>query len=72
MPHMRKYRSEPDEDACFTLWQDTAGQLWQLDRDAYEAKYSMRHGTPVWPLHPRKPFAWTQFATNPTRWQFDS
>lgn len=39
--------------------------------DAYEAKYNMRHGAPVWALRPRKAFAWTQYPTNCTRWIFE-
>jgi hypothetical protein len=38
--------------------------------DAYEAKYAMRHGTPVWALWPRVVFAWTTYPTTVTRWQF--
>jgi len=38
--------------------------------DAYEAKYQMRHGIPVWSLRPKKVFAWTQFPTTMTRWVF--
>jgi hypothetical protein len=39
--------------------------------DAYEAKYGMRHGTPVWALRPSVAFAWTQYPTTVTRWTFD-
>ncbi|HYT24961.1 MAG TPA: pyridoxamine 5'-phosphate oxidase family protein [Actinomycetota bacterium] len=40
--------------------------------DAYEAKYGMRHGTPVWALRPRVAFAWRLegFPTTMTRWTF--
>ena len=38
--------------------------------DAYEAKYGMRHGTPVWVLRPRVAFGWTEYPTTVTRWTF--
>ena len=46
-----------------------AALLARID-DAYEAKYNMRHGTPVWELHMERAFAWTDFTQNTTRWQF--
>ena len=39
--------------------------------DAYEVKYGMRHGPPVWVLRPRVVLAWSQFPANATRWRFD-
>lgn len=45
-----------------------AAMLSRID-DAYEAKYNMRHGTPVWKLHIERAFAWTDFTQNTTRWQ---
>ncbi len=39
--------------------------------DAYEAKYGIRHGTPVWALRPRVAFAWSTFPKDATRWLFD-
>ena len=47
-----------------------AALLTRID-DAYEAKYGMRHGTPVFRLRPRVVFAWKEFPTTPTRWRFD-
>ncbi len=38
--------------------------------DAYEAKYGVRHGTPVWALQPRVVHAWTRFPADATRWVF--
>jgi general stress protein 26 len=38
--------------------------------DAYEAKYGIRHGTPVWALRPRAVYAWTGFPADATRWLF--
>ena len=40
--------------------------------DAYEAKYDIRHGTPVFGLRLKKAFAWqsNKFAESPTRWVF--
>jgi hypothetical protein len=39
--------------------------------DAYEAKYGIRHGRPVWALRPRVAFAWSKFPEDATRWLFD-
>jgi hypothetical protein len=44
--------------------------LTRLD-DAYEAKYNMRHGLPLWRLTPRLAFAWTKFPDDTTRWKFE-
>lgn len=49
----------------------SAELLTQID-DAYEAKYNMRHGTPVWQLKPHVAFAWTRFPDDTTRWKFES
>jgi hypothetical protein len=38
--------------------------------DAYEAKYGMRHGTPVWRVIPQRIFAWTNFPADTTTWRF--
>jgi hypothetical protein len=43
--------------------------LTRID-DAYEAKYKMRHGTPVWAVRPKVVFAWTTYPTTVTRWKF--
>lgn len=43
--------------------------LTRID-DAYEAKYGIRHGTPVWAVHPQVVFAWTSYPTTVTRWTF--
>ena len=40
--------------------------------DAYEAKYKMRHGVPLWVLRPQVVFAWSKFPNDMTRWKFDS
>lgn len=37
--------------------------------DAYEAKYGMRHGTPVWALRVEQAFAWSGYPTTVTRWR---
>ena len=39
--------------------------------DTYEAKYGIRHGTPVWALVPRAVHAWTDFPKDATRWTFE-
>ena len=46
-------------------------RLTRID-DAYEAKYKMRHGIPLWVLRPQVVFAWSKFPDNMTRWKFDS
>lgn len=51
--------------------ENTDPELLARIDDAYEAKYGMRHGTPVWALHIQRAFAWTSFAEDPTRWQFE-
>jgi nitroimidazol reductase NimA-like FMN-containing flavoprotein (pyridoxamine 5'-phosphate oxidase superfamily) len=38
--------------------------------DAYEAKYGIRHGTPVWRVNPARVFAWTNFPVDTTCWRF--
>lgn len=38
--------------------------------DAYEAKYRIRHGRPVWVLKPRVAHAWSRFPADATRWVF--
>ncbi len=38
--------------------------------DAYEAKYEMRHGPPVWVLRPRLVLAWRDFPGDMTRFRF--
>lgn len=46
-----------------------AGLLEHID-DAYEAKYGMRHGTPVWALRPTVAFAWSTYPATMTRFRF--
>lgn len=48
-----------------------ADLLKRID-DAYEAKYNMRHGTPVWAVRPRVVFAWASDLATATRWRFDT
>ena len=44
-------------------------QMRRID-DAYEPKYSMRHGPPIWELHLKKVIAWSTMQTA-TRWVFE-
>ena len=44
--------------------------LTRID-DAYEAKYNMRHGTPVWRVRPQVVFAWAAYPVTVTRWRFE-
>jgi Pyridoxamine 5'-phosphate oxidase len=39
--------------------------------DAYEVKYEMRHGPPIWILRPRVVLAWNDFPKDMTRFRLD-
>jgi hypothetical protein len=51
--------------------EDPAHPLLSRIDDAYEVKYKMRHGIPLWVLRPQVIFAWTKFPDNMTRWVFE-
>ncbi|WP_199174707.1 pyridoxamine 5'-phosphate oxidase family protein [Halegenticoccus soli] len=38
---------------------------------AYEEKYGIPHGTPVWAVRPRAVFAWSDYPRDATRWRFE-
>lgn len=38
---------------------------------AYEGKYGIEHGTPFFAVRPRRVFAWSDYPTDATRWEFD-
>jgi hypothetical protein len=44
-------------------------KLKEID-DAYEVKYDMRHGPPIWLLRPDLVIAWTEFPKDATRFRF--
>jgi Pyridoxamine 5'-phosphate oxidase len=44
-------------------------RLTRID-DAYEVKYKMRHGPPIWLLQPEIVLAWTEFPKDMTRFRF--
>jgi nitroimidazol reductase NimA-like FMN-containing flavoprotein (pyridoxamine 5'-phosphate oxidase superfamily) len=46
------------------------GLIGTLD-SAYEEKYGTPHGTPFWIIRPRVVFAWSDYPTDATRWQFE-
>ena len=48
----------------------TESRLLERVDDAYEVKYGIRHGTPVWAVKPRMAFAWSEFPRDATRWTF--
>jgi hypothetical protein len=50
--------TDPDSDA-----------MRRID-DAYEPKYNMRHGPPIWELRLKKVIAWSTMDTA-TRWLFE-
>jgi hypothetical protein len=39
--------------------------------DAYEVKYKMRHGPPIWLLEPVRVWSWTEFPKDMTRFRFE-
>lgn len=47
---------------------DADTRLEAID-DAYEAKYDMRHGPPIWLLRPRIVIAWSDFPQDATRFR---
>ncbi len=53
---------------------ESTAELDFLERidDAYEAKYDVRHGTPVFAIRPTKVLAWRDYPTDATRWRFES
>ncbi len=44
-----------------------------LDRidAAYESKYGVEHGTPVFAVRPERALAWSDYPNDATRWRFD-
>jgi Pyridoxamine 5'-phosphate oxidase len=61
------------EGKALKLTEDNADpDLLRRVDDAYEAKYGMRHGTPVWALQPHRALAWTEYPTTATRWEFEA
>ena len=52
--------------------EDATDPLLAAIDDAYEAKYRMRHGPPLWILRPEVVFAWRDFPKDATRFRFDS
>ena len=53
-----------------TRYADPESDVLRRIDDAYEAKYDMRHGPPIWHLHLRKVLAWKGMDTV-TRWLFE-
>ena len=53
-----------------TLIDDPDSDVMKRIDDAYEPKYSMRHGPPIWHLHLEKVIAWKSMDTA-TRWLFN-
>ena len=47
----------------------TESRLERID-DAYESKYGVRHGTPVFAVRPTTVLAWSEYPTDATRWRF--
>jgi nitroimidazol reductase NimA-like FMN-containing flavoprotein (pyridoxamine 5'-phosphate oxidase superfamily) len=52
-----------------TLIADPQSDMMTRIDDAYEEKYNMRHGPPIWQLHLQKVIAWKTMDTA-TRWIF--
>jgi Pyridoxamine 5'-phosphate oxidase len=51
--------------------EDPADPMLRDVDDAYEAKYEMRHGPPIWVLRPHVVLAWTDFPKDMTRFRFE-
>jgi Pyridoxamine 5'-phosphate oxidase len=51
------------------ITEGTDPRLMDID-DAYEAKYDMRHGPPMWLVTPDIVIAWTDFPKDATRFRF--
>lgn len=51
---------------------DASADAETLDRldAAYDAKYGLPHGTPLFAVEPATVLAWTDFPTDATRWRF--
>ncbi|AHF98938.1 pyridoxamine 5'-phosphate oxidase [Halostagnicola larsenii XH-48] len=49
---------------------ETAQSRLQRIDDAYESKYGVRHGTPVFAVRPTTVLAWSDYPTDATRWRF--
>lgn len=49
---------------------DPEHPLIARNNDAYQAKYGMGAGVPVWVLRPHVAMAWTSFPADATRWVF--
>ena len=80
--HLRNVRSNPnvvmhlesgDEVVIFegVAEEITGRDLRARIDDAYEAKYGIRHGTPVFALRPQVVFAWAEYPVSATRFRFD-
>ena len=52
-----------------TLVGDDEALMTRID-DAYEVKYNMRHGPPIWQMNPERIFAWQSMDTV-TKFTFD-
>lgn len=60
------------EGTADRLAADTADpdRIARID-DAYEDKYGVRHGTPVFVIRPATVLAWRNFPTDATKWSFE-
>ncbi|MFC6725988.1 pyridoxamine 5'-phosphate oxidase, partial [Halobium palmae] len=47
-----------------------ADRLARIDA-AYEEKYGVEHGTPVFAVRPETVLAWSEYPADATRWRFD-
>lgn len=48
----------------------SAERLARIDA-AYDEKYGIEHGTPVFAIHPETVLAWADYPTDATRWRFE-
>ncbi|SEP23651.1 Pyridoxamine 5'-phosphate oxidase [Halogranum amylolyticum] len=49
---------------------ETDPEILRRIDDAYEAKYGVRHGTPVFAVRPTRVLAWSDYPSDATRWTF--
>ncbi len=72
-PQVSVHLEDGDNAVIFEGWAELIEDSTFLSRldDAYEEKYNMRHGPPIWRMHPERVFAWQSMGTM-TKFLFES
>lgn len=69
------HRSRPETQESYGIPESheegTDEELLGALDSAYEEKYGTPHGTPFWMIRPRVVFAWSDYPTDATRWEFE-